>query len=292
MTTPAYIPELRRVRFEHGQSLSASDLTEMQDSITELRWLQNRMFHGWGIVSGLSVQGVPGESQLTVSAGFALDCFGREILLTSEQVVSIPRTGASDRRLTFYLVVSYRDDDKQQVLEKRASACLPGGTVRLSNEADLGWRLQHRVRRGLDIVLARIIVRRCSIVERVDLSVRRYVPVCGGRSVASGHAGRFLNWRALAGLAGVSAYIDTRSAAFERTPVYRAEVLGQRTMSDGRVLVVPITQISEPTPTGFTLDIRFPLLGRRGVNPRSVRNNPVDTVRQLGWQVDWLGVEQ
>ena len=55
MTLLAKIPQLNRVRFEHGQSLSARDLTEMQTNITQMRWLHNRMFHGLGIVSGLNV---------------------------------------------------------------------------------------------------------------------------------------------------------------------------------------------------------------------------------------------
>ncbi len=59
MTTA--IPELRRLRYFHGQLLSAHDFQREQDYFREKLKLRNRCLHGFGVACGLEIRPVPPE---------------------------------------------------------------------------------------------------------------------------------------------------------------------------------------------------------------------------------------
>jgi hypothetical protein len=78
-----------RPRYFAGKPLTAEDLELEQRYHIEKRWLLNRMLQGAGIVSGLAV--VPSDQgKVTVEPGFALDPYGREILVSEPQQLAIP----------------------------------------------------------------------------------------------------------------------------------------------------------------------------------------------------------
>ena len=77
-----------RPRYVAGKLLTAEDLELEQRYQIEKRWLLNRELRGPGIVSGLEV--TPGDGFVTVGPGFALDSYGREILVAEPKQLAIP----------------------------------------------------------------------------------------------------------------------------------------------------------------------------------------------------------
>jgi hypothetical protein len=81
-----------RPRYYAGKLLTAEDFELEQRYQIEKRWLLNRMLQGPGIVSGLAVSSDE-QGSVTVSPGFALDPWGREILVCASQQLEIPDCG-------------------------------------------------------------------------------------------------------------------------------------------------------------------------------------------------------
>lgn len=75
-----------RVRYREGQVLRAADLTAEQAYRRELRRRHNIAHHGWGIVRGLDL--APAGLGIAVQPGMAIDGYGRELVLTSEEAVT------------------------------------------------------------------------------------------------------------------------------------------------------------------------------------------------------------
>jgi hypothetical protein len=73
---------MKRLRFFEGQFLTAQDLEAEQRYHIQMRWLHNRLLHGYGVVEGLSVSAGDGSSPaVVVSPGLAIDPFGAEIIV-------------------------------------------------------------------------------------------------------------------------------------------------------------------------------------------------------------------
>jgi hypothetical protein len=78
-----------RPRYFAGKLLTVEDLELEQRYHIEKRRLLNRMLQGAGVVSGLGVVGSE-EGKVTVEPGFALDRYGREILVCESQQLVLP----------------------------------------------------------------------------------------------------------------------------------------------------------------------------------------------------------
>ena len=92
--------QFERSRFFTGQVLTADDLQREQDYHRDKTRLHNRFLHGWGVVAGLRVsidQGV-----VVVAPGLALDCAGNELILPTEERVSL--SGLTGRQ---YVTIRY-----------------------------------------------------------------------------------------------------------------------------------------------------------------------------------------
>jgi hypothetical protein len=94
------LQQFERLRFFTGQALTAGDLQREQDYHRNKARLQNRFLHGWGVVSGLKIS--VDQSAVVVSPGLALDCAGNELILVTEERVSL--SGLKDRR---YITIRY-----------------------------------------------------------------------------------------------------------------------------------------------------------------------------------------
>jgi len=85
---------LERNRFFSGKFMTACDFRLDQHYFLRRRWLQNRLFVGWGIACGLRVEEHPREEcrrdWVVVQPGIALDCCGREIILDGPRAVKLP----------------------------------------------------------------------------------------------------------------------------------------------------------------------------------------------------------
>lgn len=82
---------MKRVNFFNGQLLTAEDLKTDQDYFLVRHRRQNLRQFGRGVVSGLQVS-VKGDhgNQIEISPGVAIDAYGREIILSDRQKVSLP----------------------------------------------------------------------------------------------------------------------------------------------------------------------------------------------------------
>ncbi|MGA8046507.1 MAG: hypothetical protein WCA30_09595 [Dermatophilaceae bacterium] len=73
--------------YSAGMVLTASDFEAEQGYHRQMRYLHNRLLHGYGTVSGLDVT-VDGRNVL-VSPGLAIDALGREIIVTEQMSLSL-----------------------------------------------------------------------------------------------------------------------------------------------------------------------------------------------------------
>lgn len=296
MSVRTDIPELKRIQFFNGQRLTAGDMTELQRANRELRWLHNRSLHGWGIGTGYGVAGEKGDTVVTVAPGYALDCMGREIILTEASKLSVPAiSGNSDgSAATFYLTVTYKEDTDQTVAERRPGVCTPQGTVRLTEGPLISWREQKDITDGMDVILARASVLNCQLDSPLSLDVRRSARptqqpyIASGETVAAATVWtvKFENGQPV----GVTAPVDTSAARFQATPVYFAHVVGPRniTTPSGPQIALTLISISQSTPVSFSCDVYL----LPGNTPGFLNAGEVGAVlNNLQWSVVWIGVE-
>ncbi len=293
------IPELLRIQFFNGQRLTAADLGELQRANRELRWLHNRSLHGWGIGIGYAVSGERGDSVVTVAPGYAIDCMGRELILTEPVAMTVPAVAATSdgAAAVFYLTATYKDNAGQDVAEERPGVCLPGGTVRLTEGPLVSWRQQKDVTDGVDIILAQAAVLNCQLDAPLNLAVRRTARPSQQPNIAAGQTlpvATVWQMKFEAGIAvGITTRVDTTSARFQATPVYFAHVMGSRTITTpgGPQFAATLVAISQPSPAGFSCDVYLPA-GASATGSVFLDANEVQGVlNQLPWSVVWVGIE-
>jgi hypothetical protein len=79
-----------RNNYFNGKLMTVRDFFDEQCYFNEKRWLINRMINGWGVVCGLDVQLIKDVTdKVLVTPGLAIDCCGREILVSGEQEVPL-----------------------------------------------------------------------------------------------------------------------------------------------------------------------------------------------------------
>lgn len=159
MTAEA-LPDLRRLRYFHGQMLSADDLRREQDYFREKLRLRNRCEHGYGVVCGLLVEPVEpdypcdpqvdsyggsdadrygGQPRVCVTAGMAVDCAGSEIVLARPCGIDLWRSLPPEERRRFsdgdclYLSIAYRERSVEPTRAVYTDAC--GDT----DDCSYGW---------------------------------------------------------------------------------------------------------------------------------------------------------
>jgi len=306
MSDTSPVPLLERIEFLDGQQLTAEDLTALDDSNTQLRWLHARSLHSWGIGIGFDVQGNRGDSSIAIGPGYAVDCLGREVILSSERTKTVPAVpGQTDgTEATYYLIAAYLGDADQAVAEKRPGVCVPGGTVRLTEEPLLAWRLPNELREGQDLILARASILNCQLSRPLSLAERRYArpsqqPYIGAGQTVTGNT----NWQVWLDsknqAIGVFTSVDTSSALFRTIPTYMAHIVGERVVvgPPGPIVLVAFAGVVRATPDGFTMQVLLPRFGQAApnVNPPKLLQSGgvgiVSVIKQLNWHVVWMGTE-
>jgi hypothetical protein len=294
------IPDIQRSVFFNGQSLEAQDLTALEVANRELRWLHNSTLHNWGIAAGFEVQGEAGDTVVTVQPGYALDVLGREVILTGPIEKPIPAVPGAfgGGPAVYYITASYLDDSQQSVEERRAGVCLPGGTVRLSEQPSIDWRTAGQLRDGIDLVLGQASIQNCQLSAAISGAPRRYARACRTPYLRAGSTLRlppiWNAWRPDGhSVAGFTTVIDTSGASFQSVPRYSVGIIGPRatTWNEASVLVLDFASIAQPTAASFTLQVALPSAG--SANPAAV-TDPVSgpqILNRLGWTIVWTGVE-
>ncbi len=92
--------QFERSRFFTGLVLTADDLQQEQGYHRDKARLHNRFLHGWGVVAGLRVS--VDQGTVVVAPGLALDCAGNELILHTEERVSL--SGLTGRQ---YVTIRY-----------------------------------------------------------------------------------------------------------------------------------------------------------------------------------------
>lgn len=303
------IPDLERLTFFSGQRLTASDLAGLQKVERERAWLHNRSLHGWGIGMGFAVIGEAGASVVEIGEGYAVDCLGREIILTETKTLTVPAVAGtpSGGEAVYYLVAGYQGNAQQAVAERRPGVCMPGGTVRLTEEPRLEWR--EAAQEGLDVILAKAWVRNCQLSRPLSLNERRSArpsqhPYIAANQTEAGNTD-WQAWTQHGSFVGVRVRVDTSVARFQTTPNYFAHVVGSRYILatepdiEGGYSIWVTSGVTDATPTGFVLEVLVldssseasstdpeSWLAQLQENPAGVLNN-----EDLGWHVVWMGVE-
>lgn len=295
------IPDLERITFFSGQRLTAADVTALQQTLRELRWLHNRSLHGWGIGIGFGVTGERGDSQVTIEPGYGVDCLGREVILTERQVRDVPAVAgaAGGGEAVFYLVAAYQPDADQRVTERRPGVCRPEGTVRLAEEPLLDWRRPDQLREGLELLLAQAWVHGCRLSRPVSLAVRRHARPSDQPYIAAGQtdseATSWQAWTVAGKVVGLAVEVDTKGARFRSVPRYVAHVVGDRYLgaAPGPLLAVGLPGVVNATRDGFTLQVLLPKTAAALVNPPALLHATTGpaAAQALGWHVVWMGVE-
>jgi hypothetical protein len=279
--------------------------------------------HNWGIGLGFAVSGTTGDRQVRVEPGYAIDCRGREIILTEALSQAVPaRVGdAGGQPAIYFLLAAYPDDARLTVLEQRQGECGTDGAVRLQERAAIYWKAQgeQTIASGEEIVLAQAAVQNCALATPLSLAQRRTARPAGQPYVAAGASPRpgtgWTLWTvsgpagAPPALVGVRATVDTAAARFGSTPEYQARLDGQRLFlrdevstqlpDDFALLLEGATSITAAERQHFTFNVILP----RGLGmPGSVSVNPdplftpglqprLLEVLEQRWSVVWLGVE-
>jgi hypothetical protein len=314
-----------RIQFFDGQRLFASDLQDLEQFNREMRRLHNQSLHQAGVASGFAVVGKKDDRQVTIEPGYAIDSFGREIVLTEPLVLQVPPV-ANDRagRPIYYdLVVSYPSD--AELTENRAGVCVARGAVRLREEPVFCWvelsptdtlagavaalvddraarlpTLNSDIESGKRLRLARAEVFNCKLNQPLSIAQRRNArpqqqPYMFAGNTLSQNAAWSIDPSNL-GLT-LKLKVDTRIAQFRSTPSYFAHVIGDRFVTlpseEGAsgidVVVDGFGRVETPSPTTFVFSMLVPrvIIGDR---------NFERVVKQLedgppSWYVEWLGVE-
>jgi hypothetical protein len=312
-------PILERPAFFDGQRLTADDLDTVQTFHRELRWLHNRSLHNWGIAFGYSVSGVRKQRTVQVQPGYALDCKGRELVLTTSMTVPIPPVaGASDGGpATYYLTVSYAED-ADLTAETRTGVCDTAGAVRRPERPIIRWQdpndrsAESGYRYGLDIVLASIQVLNCQLaadvsgVERRDAVPAQQPYIAAGQTIAGKTLWRL--WPDTESPVGVMTTVATTAAGFRTTPRYQAHVVGTRVFERTNdevtqdVVVDGYAQLTNGTAASFDLIVILPQGIIASTENSSVVLNPnlvlteafmnrLRDDKDLAWTVVWMGIE-
>ena len=307
MTTPD-IPTLERPAFFDGQLLAAEDLGAMYDFHREVRWLHNRALHNWGIAVGLDATGAKGDRVVVITPGYAIDCQGHDVVLSTTQTLTVPPIAgaASGGPATLYLTVSYASDDQLPVAESRTGSCATEGAVRRDEAPLLRWQdptdvwsADARFRRGLDLVIATAKVQGCILAAPLSVAERRESRPATQPYIAAGiTAAKTTMWSYFpkSGPAlGVQTIVDTSEAGFQSMPVYTAQVTGARVLKNGSV-ADGFATLDSPSTTQFTLRVLMPR--NLGGSPHAINADSMfkpallDSLRNdLGWRVSWMGVE-
>lgn len=295
-----------RTRFFDGERLAAADLLAAHAYERELRWLHNRTLHPWGVARGLEVTAASGDRSVTVGAGYALDCRGRDLIVAEPLTLQVPPlTGdGAGGPARFLVTVSHLDDDALPATT-RGGVCGTSGAVRLPERALVRFQdptdvdADTRVRPGIDVVLAQVAVRGCALSEPPSAGQRQQAVVPGPYVGAGQTPAGQTRWRlhpSAANADAVATTVDTTSAGFAQRPRYQAEVLGRRDFiaSGGATAYVNgFVAIDQPGPASFDVVVTLPRDAAGDLNPAEVltaafaqRLGP-----DLGWCVSWIGVE-
>jgi hypothetical protein len=248
--------------------LESCDLADDKHNADLLRWLHVRYLHGtWGIVLGFQVVST-GSFAVRVQAGYALDVHGRDLLLTSDLMLTVPSVPDPSMLL---LIMRYQTDCEYHSLPDLRALCVGTVVEPLLDRPAFEWKLPRQVHPGDDVLLARVHISGGGIQGAPDTSVQRLAQSqARPRLVTDSTEAGYTGWRLLhdkaSGMDLLEARVDTSASGFLRTPAYFAQA------SPG------VGFISVAAHDHFTYRIASP-------------SADAAAAERAGWKVTWTAVE-
>lgn len=164
---------VKRLNYYDHQFLRAPDFTDEQSYHLNMRRLHNSSLHTWGIVQGLGVTATSGGTgtAVTVSAGFALDSTGRELVLPADQNLEL---GGQAAGTTLFITITYNEQQSDPTTEAGG----PGNT-RITELPNLSFSPTAPADNSTTLILARV-PRTATGLGTIDLSNRKQAGVVLG----------------------------------------------------------------------------------------------------------------
>lgn len=165
-------PPIARTHYFSGESLLTDDFVCEQQYNMEMLALLNSSLRTWGVAQGLEVSWQAGSqsTQVTVSAGMAIDRLGRQIVLTNGEVLKLDGAPAGS---TVYLTIRYNEVYADYSVESGVS-----GYKRIVQQPVLEY-LRTLQEPGINILLAVVNMSSHggidSLTYRLGVDERRYV---------------------------------------------------------------------------------------------------------------------
>lgn len=111
-----------RNRYFTGKLMTARDFEAEQRYMNDRRRLGNRLLHGMGVVSGLNVLLLDGQT-FSLEAGMAVDALGREVVVEEPCTKRLSvLDGFASCRDTAWLCLRYREEPREETFSAEAAA--------------------------------------------------------------------------------------------------------------------------------------------------------------------------
>ncbi len=261
--------ELERIRYWQGQMLRSRDFRGQMNTDAQLRAWHNRALHqANGVALGLAVSAVPDTGTLTgirIQPGVAYDCFGRAIILVTEQIVQAP--GApTEASGAMTLLLRYRETDRFPKPQEVAGTCVTCQSSGATESPVFVWKSSDQVVSTDGVSLARVILDN-GIAQIDPLFVPDLARPLAKPHLANGAtipgATVWAPWR-VGGTGnemtlGMETVVDTSEAGFTKTPCYFASLQGlDDELKDFKGPTVIFTHIAAPKPDQFTFRVMLP----------------------------------
>ena len=109
---PSELGEPKRNNYFFGKQMDVYQFQLETNYLNAKRWLLNRTTLGFGVVCGLDVESCSGDKELLISAGLAIDGWGREIIVPKNDKIDLKQKWSElqqepDQHTTSYLVLRY-----------------------------------------------------------------------------------------------------------------------------------------------------------------------------------------
>lgn len=268
--SPVENRNLERVRYWQGQKLRSRDFNDIHAAEEQRRWWHNRALHdAYGVhldpdsPPGFHVSLNAAGTAVTVTAGLAYDCFGRELILEADQTVTLPPMAQDDADLILF--IRYGSLAPEKCREDLTAVCWTAAESATPGFVEFGWKPKTDFIYSEGVPLGELVVQtgEKSIVQVTNPAARPLArPLFASGTTVPGNTPWEL-WSYEFGdrdlVIGVQTTIDTSAAGFTDAPCYFAWLQGPVfSPQTQRIAPALYTSIAAETVNSFVFRIALP----------------------------------
>ena len=304
-------PEIERIEYWEGQRLRSRDFRDQAGIEAQYRWWHNRALHNtFGVRYGFELTEVTKAgvlSALKTSCGLAYDCFGRELISQTEQIVPVP-SSIGPNASPLLLVASHKEIAGFPRKQDRLSACAAGSV--LFEEPRFSWVSAREFRFGHGVPIAKVNYEGTGLVPvrdtlfRVPPSRALRRPRLGSGATVPGDTPwepwrdsiRTPNRPGTVNL-GMQVDIDTSTFGFTETPLYFAWLSGRLWKAANIAFFpVPLLHIPSASYKQFRVRLWMPTInlllgGRARKGNEGFELEFINYAREQRLHICWIGVQ-